>query len=379
MKTRTLHNPFVVGKYVSDQYFCDRETETEFLVKQVINGRNTALISPRRMGKTGLILHTFNQKKIKENYHTFFIDIYSTSSLAELAFIMGKTIFNELKSKKTIWKERFFQIIKSFRIGFNIDPHTGEPGLNIRLGDIKQPETTLDEIFSYLETSDKPCIVAIDEFQQIGEYKENNVEALLRTKIQQCKQTSFIFAGSKRHLMNNMFNSVAKPFYQSAISMSLEPIQMDIYVDFSKNLFALYNKKINNQVIERVYKRFEGCTWFIQLMMNELFALTNNEEECDVDKLPIAWNNIIQIQRINYLSTLSLLSPKQKMLLQAISKEGKARNITSAEFIQRHRLPSASSVQAALKGLIKYDIVTQDGDGYRIYDYYFSEWLKKNF
>ena len=77
-----VNNPFVVGKYLSDKYFCDRETETEFLRKQVENGRNVALISPRRLGKSGLIRHLFNQHDIREHYYVFFVDIYATSSLA---------------------------------------------------------------------------------------------------------------------------------------------------------------------------------------------------------------------------------------------------------------------------------------------------------
>ena len=190
METIAMMNPFVVGRYVSDKYFCDREGETSFLIKQIENGRNVALISPRRLGKTGLIQHLFHQESIEKNYHAFFVDIYATTSLTEFVYLLGKAIYDELKPKKTVWTERFFQIITSLRAGFKLDMVTGEPCFDIGLGDIQAPQTTLDEIFAYLETADKPCIVAIDEFQQIGGYEEKNVEALLRTKIQQCKQTS---------------------------------------------------------------------------------------------------------------------------------------------------------------------------------------------
>ena len=191
METIAMMNPFVVGRYVSDKYFCDREGETSFLIKQIENGRNVALISPRRLGKTGLIQHLFHQESIEKNYHAFFVDIYATTSLTEFVYLLGKAIYDELKPKKTVWTERFFQIITSLRAGFKLDMVTGEPSFDIGLGDIQAPQTTLDEIFAYLETADKPCIVAIDEFQQIGGYEEKNVEALLRTKIQQCKQTMF--------------------------------------------------------------------------------------------------------------------------------------------------------------------------------------------
>lgn len=377
METAVILNPFIVGRYVSDKYFCDRKKETEFLIKQIENGRNVALISSRRIGKTGLILHSFKQSEFRNKYHTFFVDIYATSSLAEFVYLLGKAIYEELKPKKTAWTDRFFQIVRSMRVGFKLDNLTGEPSFDIGLGDIQTPITTLDEIFEYLETADKPCLVAIDEFQQIGSYEEKNVEAMLRTKIQQCKQTQFIFSGSKRHVMSNMFNSSSKPFYQSAISMGLEPIPMEIYTDFATCKFEERGKRIDAALIEKVYQLFDGCTWFIQMMMNELFALTSHDELCSIDKLETAWNNVIQTQEGSYKDQLSRLAPKQKLVLQAIAKEGVANGITSSAFIKKYNLSSASSVQSAVKPLLKYDLVTQEGDAYRVYDYFFAEWLKK--
>ncbi len=119
MDTITVNNPFVVGKYLSDKYFCDRTEDTEFLRKQIQNGRDVALISPRRLGKSGLIRHFFNQPDIKERYHVFFVDIYATTSLTEFVYTLGKEIYEQLKPQTTIWKEKFFQIITSLRIGLS--------------------------------------------------------------------------------------------------------------------------------------------------------------------------------------------------------------------------------------------------------------------
>lgn len=377
METIALMNPFVVGRYVSDSFFCDREEETTFLIKQIENGRNVALISPRRLGKTGMIQHLFHQDSMKQKYHTFFVDIYATTSLAEFVYLLGKAIYDELKPKKTAWTKRFFQILASLRVGFKLDTVTGEPSFDIGLGDIQAPQTTLDEIFTYLETADKPCVVAIDEFQQIGGFEEKNVEALLRTKIQQCKHTMFIFSGSKRHLMSNMFNSSSKPFYQSAISIGLEPIPIDIYVEFANRLFEERDKHIDKSVIEQVYQMFGGYTWFVQMMMNELFALTRKGERCDMDKIVIARKNVILTQESSYKDILARLAPKQKLVLQAIAKEGKAKGITSSAFIKKYNLPSASSVQSAVKPLLKDDLITQEDDSYRVYDYFFADWIAK--
>ena len=375
MEELFINNPFIVGKYLSDKYFCDREKETAFLHKQIENGRNVALISPRRIGKSGLIQHLFNQPEIKEQYHVFFVDIYATTSLNELVYVLGKKIYEQLKPKTTAWKEKFFQTIASLRIGAKLDPMSGLPSLDLGLGDIQAPQTTLDEIFSYLNEADKPCIVAIDEFQQIGEYKEKNVEALLRTKIQQCRKAQFIFSGSKRHVMSLMFNSPSKPFYQSAVSMGLEPIPVPTYTEFAMILFAESNKQIAPEVIESVWEQYEGYTWFVQMMMNELYALTPTGQTCLPAQIPTAEYNIIMAQETSYRELLSNLPQRQKTILQAIAKEGAAQNITAQKFIRKYNLGSASSVQSAVKLLIKSDLITKTDGIYRVYDFFFAKWL----
>lgn len=372
-----IKNPFVVGKYLSDKYFCDREEETEFLRKQIQNGRDVALISPRRLGKSGLIQHFFNQPDIKEKYYVFFVDIYATTSLAEFVYALGKEIYTQLKPQTTHWKENFFQMIKSFRIGLKVDTFTGAPSFDLGLGDIQIPQTTLDEIFAYIEEADKPCIIAIDEFQQIGEYVEKNVEALLRTKIQKCHRAQFIFSGSKRHIMSNMFNSASKPFYQSAISMGLESIPIDTYSEFAKSLFEERGKQIEKETIETVWNLYGGYTWFVQMMMNELYALTPEGGTCIPAMISEAKSNVIMAQENSYKDLLSNIPPKQKTVLQAIAKEGIAQNITSSKFIKKYNLNSASSVQAAVKLLLKNDIITHTDNGYRVYDFFLSEWLAK--
>lgn len=374
----TTNNPFVVGKYISDEYFCDRVQETAILIKHIKNGRNVALISPRRLGKTGLIEHLFNNPEIEDNYQTFFVDIYSTGSVAELAYVLSREIISRLKPKNE-WRKKFFSIVKSISVGLKVEPITGELVFDLGLGDIRTPLTTLDEIFEYLEQSTVPCLVAIDEFQKIAKYKEKNVEELLRTKIQRCKKTAFIFSGSERDLMSAMFNSSAKPFYQSAISMGLEPIPLDVYSEFVQRHFSLRNKKIQKEVISKVYDKFDGCTWFIQMIMNELFSLTEHQGTCEEHMLEEAYANIIMSQEHSYLEMLSHMAPIQKTVLQAIAKEGIAENLTSAEFIKKYNLRSASSVQSAVKGLLKIDILTKTAKGYRVYDYFFSDWLKNEY
>ena len=175
--------------------------------------------------------------------------------------------------------------------------------------------------------------------------------------------------------MSNMFHSSAKPFYQSAISMSLAPIPVDTYCAFVQRLFEERGKYLDRDVISIVWNKYEGCTWFVQMMMNELFALTSSDAVCGTEMVEKATQNVVMMQEDSYMNLMSQVPQKQKLVLQAIAKEGVAKNMTSAKFIQKHNLVSASSVQAALKLLMHNDLVTRDERGYRIYDYFFSQWL----
>ncbi len=376
MEKEKIINPFFTGRYAGAHYFCDRERDTETLVKHIVNGRNVALISPRRLGKSGLIHHTFAQPSIQEKYTTIYIDIYATRSLTEFAKALSEGIVKAVRPEKA-WHEKLFAFLKSLRIGLKIDTLSGDPSFDIGIGDIEYPDKTIREIFEYMEASDKPCILAIDEFQQIREYPENTTEAFIRTLVQQCARTSFIFCGSKRHTMTDIFYSPAKPFFQSVMSQSLKPIPMDTYIEFAGRLFAERGKFLDKFTVEIIYRMFDGCTWYMQMMMNELFALTDKGEICTPEYIDIAWENIIMAQEDRFQAILYSLAPKQKQVLYAIAKEKNVEGITSSEFVKKHRLVSASSVQAALKPLLKNDIVTCEDGIYRIYDYFFADYLAK--
>ena len=167
-------NPFLIEGYKSPEYFCDRIEDTLLLKEHISNQRNVALISKRRLGKSGLIHHFFNQEDIKKNYHTFYIDIYDTKNLTEFTYEFGKCVFETLKPLgRQVW-ETFTNILKSLKMGVSFDIN-GMPEWGVSIGDIHAPDVLLDEIFKYLEHSGKPSIVAFDEFQVIANYPEKTV------------------------------------------------------------------------------------------------------------------------------------------------------------------------------------------------------------
>ena len=371
-----VNNPFILYGYESEKYFCDRKTETQELKRLVTNGNHVALIAPRRIGKTGLIENLFHQKDIQKDYYTFLIDIYATKNIEELIMAMGASMLSSLRPKGAKVMQKFVDILSSLRTGISFDA-MGNPSWNVEVGDIRLPRTTLDEIFEYIDTADKPCIIAIDEFQTVSCYNDGKIEALLRTYIQHCRNAHFIFSGSQRTMMGEMFLSPSRPFYQSTSMMNIGSIPIDKYSAFAQKHFKEADKGIPAQAITKVYQRFEGVTWYVQRVMNELFSLTPQHGTCDEDMLDIAIKNILRANEFTYQSLLFQLPIKQKELLMAIAREGKAQNLTSSAFVKKYRLTSSSSVQSAIKGLLEKNFVTSNLGVYEVYDKFFALWLLK--
>ncbi len=371
---RMVSNPFILYGYESEAYFCDRKDETDHLISLIENGNNVALIAPRRMGKTGLIENIFHQPKVRKKYYTFLIDIYATKNMEDMIVAMGSGMMSALRPWGTKVMKKFTDFVASLRSGISFD-YMGNPSWNVEVGDVHAPRATLDEIFQYIEAADKPCIVAIDEFQAVSQYPDGNAEALLRTHVQRCRNANFIFSGSQRTMMAEMFNSPARPFYQSTSMMNLDCIPMDKYCLFAQKHFKSADKILPAIVFQAVYQRFDGVTWYVQRVMNELFAISSPGSTCTVEMIDIAIDNILRANEFNYQSLLFQVPPKQKMLLVAICKAGKATALTSAAFIRRWHLPSTSSVQSAIKGLLEKSFVTSSLGVYEVYDKFFSLWL----
>ena len=367
-----IGNPFITYGYESAEYFCDRREETHLLIRQLTNGNHVALISPRRMGKTGLLHHCFAQTEIKKKYYTFLIDIYATKNMQDMVYQMGRCIVNRLKSKGQDAVDRFLQFVTSLRTGISFDG-MGNASWNIGVGDIKSPSFTLEEIFNYLKTAEKPCIVAIDEFQAINDYPEQNVEALMRTYVQDCRNAVFVFSGSQERMMSEMFSSPARPFYQSTSFLFLKPVALDEYEAFARHHFEKAHKHIAKGVVESVYERFDGTTWYLQKVLNQLFATNDAVTTDDVDK---AVRQIIDQNAEAYKDTLFQLTSRQRDLLVAVGKERKATQITGMQFVKRHHLSSASSVQKAAQTLIEKQLLTHQQNTYEVSDKFLAEWLR---
>lgn len=372
-------NPFVIEGYASPEYFCDRVEETALLKDHISNGRNVALIAKRRLGKSGLIHNLYHQEEIRERYNTFYIDIYETKNMNEFVFELGKNILSQLKSEGRKAWEGFINVLISLEhcISFNSN---GIPQWNVKIGEITHPDITLDEIFQYLNTSERPNIVAIDEFQIIADYPEKTVEAALRKRIQNCHNTRFIYSGSHLHMMTQIFASPSRPFYNSCSLMGLGSIDRKAYFEFANNHMNSNVKSISEEAFNYLYDRFDGYTWYIQYVLNMLYSASTKDITFGKEHVDKAISEIIKRNSFAYSSMLFLLSAKQKQLLYAIASEHEVKSIMSQEFLIKYRMNS-STVQTALKTLQDHDILTRKDDGsnaYIVYDRFFDIWLREN-
>ena len=320
------------------------------------------------MGKTSLAyVSLYDPEEIREEYEIFFFDILQTNSLRELAYLLGKEIFNSLAgSGKRL--RGFLSALRSLKGSFGFDPMTGLPTFDIQLGDIRNPEYTLEEIFSYIENWEKPVIVVIDEFQQITKYPEKNTEAVLRSYMQRMSNATFVFAGSEQTILQEMFVSSKRPFYNSSEIMTLDPIAEDLYVLFARNLFAEFGKNVEEEAIRWAIRLFDGNTFYMQRTMNGAFADTEAGAMCDMAAVNKSVRTMLAANEVLYREILSNVSISQKAVLYAIARNRIVANPMSSGFLRNHSLPSSSSVQSALLKLVKSGLVSKTDTGYSLAD-----------
>ena len=376
-----MTNPFVVTeRYAGPEYFCDRETETAELLSNIVNGRNTVLISLRRMGKSGLVSHLYNKEEIRRGYECFFLDIYDTTSIDDFVLLFSKEVVSRLQSQGMKFIEKFISIVNSMRVSFGSDPVTGQPSIEVSLQEIKNPVKTLEQIFSFLESSSQPCVVTIDEFQQIADYKEGKKHiATLRTLVQSCVKTRFIFSGSNRRMMSKLFNSPSEPFFMSSSPIMLEPINKEKYVEFVSAHFGEADKPITTESIEYVYERFDGHTWFIQYVFNRLYEMSGKDTPAAKELADEAVSYILSLFSPMFKEIFARMSEKQRALLVAVSKERKVTAPTGEEFISKYSLRSASAVQGAMRPLIEDETIAFNNGLYFITNRFFSLWLSRRY
>lgn len=369
-------NPFSITSYLGPAYFCDRDEETKDLAGALANGRNVTLVSPRRVGKTGLIHHFFRSLNPKE-VQCIYVDLYSTSNLQDFTKIFAQEVLTKRITpfSEKVWSEitHFFGALRPV---FSTDPISGLPQCSIDIQPQRE-EWTLQQIFAYLEKSATPCYVAFDEFQTIAEYQDVKMEALLRTYIQQLRNVHFIFSGSKKHIMTEMFSSAKRPFYRSTQMMHIDVIDEKVYYQFASRHLSAHGQHISEDTFHDLYTLVDGYTWNIQTLLNRLYQ--SGVAQIDYNGILHSLNQILQEEAPSYQMICRLITDRQLQVLRAVAKEGVVKEPGSNAFLQKYRLGAYSTVRSAMQNLIEKELLYQKDDGtYTIYEKFFALWLKQH-
>ncbi|MBR5634863.1 MAG: ATP-binding protein [Prevotella sp.] len=369
-------NPFVEYGYFGNEYFCDREQETESLISALQNGSNVTLMAPRRIGKTGLILHTFERlKQIQPKAQCFYVDIFPTKNLQQMVQLMATTILGKLDTPSQSVKRKLDLFVSSLRPTMSFDKLDGTPTMSFNIVPTQAKET-LSQIFEYIKLSERPCYLAIDEFQQVATYSDGGIDAYIRSIIQFIPNLRIIFSGSQQHLLAEMFMSPKHPFFNSSQIMSLDVIPQDAYLQFANGFFQKQKRTMSSDDFAWLYELVDGQTWYIQKTLNRIYRY----EELKIDHQLVVEviDMIITEQEVNYQNNYNLLTENQALLLTAVAHEGIVKTPTSLDFVMRYGLPAPSSIKVALKSLTDKELLYHDTQrGYLVYDRFFGLWLQR--
>lgn len=365
----TPNNPFSVIGYLGPEYFCDREKETRKILSWIENDSNVTLIAPRRYGKTGLIRNVLHF--LPEGYAGVYLDIYSTRNLAEFAkqFVTAVVGVVDTPMEKTMATvARFFKSCRPTVMPME----NGLPKFSFDISSA-EAEVSLREAFDYLKQRERRLVVAIDEFQQVLEYPETGTEALLRSLIQEVPWIRFVFAGSRQHLMSEMFASARHPFYNSTDILSLDVIVREKYRAFAEGFFRSAGKPFDSESFDFLYERFDGITWYVQRVLNRLWF--QGEGVVSTAQVETVVAELVEERALTFRDLLDSQNDVARKLLPTIARIGVVSEPTSVEFLSTCAL-SASSVRSSLADLRARDLVYKTERGYCVYDRLFGLWLK---
>lgn len=374
-----MDNPFIIKSYESKELFCDREEELQQLLHNTTGHTDTTLISQRRIGKTGLILRLFDELSITHpDIQTIYMDIFASQNMDDFIKMMAEAAMRAFRPKSSLL-DKLMLFIKALRPQISFDPITGEPQLQISYQTAHEKEYTLRGLFEFLDSQNTPIVLAIDEFQQIREYPEQNMEALLRTYIQQTKNITFIFCGSKKHIMTDIFANARKPFYSSTAFITLDKIPIEKYKTFIVKLFNQKNRTIQHEAADFILEWTRRHTFYTQQLCHTIYD--NGATDIGLDDVKHACAQLMQQGEAVYLQYRQMLTEKQWNFMIAIAKEGSVTQITSAEFLRKHKIGTPSTARKQTdslceKGLLNAETTLHHTE-YSVNDVFFSHWLER--
>lgn len=368
-------NPFVFGKIVGENNFCNRKKELFDLQQNINNGYSVWLFAPRRYGKTSLVKQVFKQTT---DVKTIYFDLYNIESLDDFSRkysdILSKELFN--------WKDEIKNITKTIKKYFaNLSPkisfnEEGVPELSLNQQNINN-QNDLKTILSLPEKIAKAqninICIAFDEFQEI-ERIDKFIINWMRSEFQNQKHVSYIFLGSKQSLMESIFTSINSPFYEYAIKMDIKPIPRKELHTYIENKFYKNDIQIDKVIIDDILDKSACHPHFTQYFASVVYDLKLANNEIDNTNLAEQWiNKIIDSQSIIFQNIYDSLSNNQRKILMLIATN--TSEIYSSKARKEFNLPAASSITTSIISLSKKDLLDKQDNIFIVSNPVLREWL----
>ncbi|HEC86270.1 MAG TPA: ATP-binding protein [Thermoplasmatales archaeon] len=366
-----MNNPFIFGKAVTGREFIDRKEEINELKSSLLSGQNVLLFSPRKMGKTSLIMETF--RKIDDAI-CIYIDLWQTTS----QYALAREIINRVVEKTYNSVEKLAMdmnhLLKSLKPKVSIDT-SGTISVEFSRDEVKR---ALNEAIDFPERvarkKNKRIIIAFDEFQEIEHLDGLEIEKTFRSTIQHHKMVSYIFAGSKQSLIKTIFGKKERPFYRFAKQIRLFPIDKQIMAKFIVSRFNNTGKKISKDASEWIAEISRGIPYNAQYLCHEVWYMADREIDTNFVKEVFYKKIIPSLDDSFQVMWGSIGSHEQRKLLIGLANE-KEPKIYSQSFIEKYDLKTPSHVRKALKSLEENGIIEEN----RIQDPFFEEWIRSKF
>ena len=373
--TGKIRNPFLTHGYIRPEFFCNREKETDKLIEAIENGRNVTLYGRRKFGKTALIQHVFH--RLPKSWLPIWIDLLPTRDFESFIHTFANSILSRITENQPFVR-KFYDGIKTLRPVISYDDLTGMPQVKLDLTDQRALKSGFEYLLKFLQDQKRTIVIAFDEFQQIGQYPEQNTEAYLRTILQGVPDIAFLFSGSDQHLLNDMFTRVDRPFYQMSQMMRLEAIDPEIYSEFIQQHFIRGKRQLSEEHIRHILSWTQGITYNVQFLCNRLYA--TGKRDITGEDIRLVKRDILQEQEDHFYVLRQMLTNKQWRVLSAIAMEEKARSIYGKEFLSKYGFYNSSSVKRAVESLENHHLIyrTQvDGTSeYQLQDLFLSKWIR---
>jgi AAA+ ATPase superfamily predicted ATPase len=351
----------------------------KLLVNELISGQNILLYSPRRYGKSSLMMMVLKQLQEKDVL-TAFIDMYGCISLSDLVDkLVEKTVIAAYGKM-----DRIVGFLKSALSGLRAEV-TIEPDGSIRISYRKEiasvgeshvlPEL-LDAPEKLAKAKNKRLVVVFDEFQEIENLDGTKLENLMRTHFQHHENVTYVFMGSKRHLIEHMFGDSNRPFYRFAKPFPLGKIPIEEFKSFIIEKFKHTEVAIDDSIVASILAFTDGHPYFTQQLCHEIWNAAAGEESVQEQDVEDATATILKIHNDLFITKWDSLTTPQKKLLVALSKEDGVSAVFSMDFIKKYELSSPSHVARAIEPLLRDGTIEKADGTYVMTDIFFREWVE---